>query len=186
MVGIGMLLCACPGDDQPPIIGAEVELGTGTTDYAPLLAEATLDLIAGPQGGHHFIVHARMRRMAPGDPMRPGQAQNPASTFAAYAEDGHQLDLMNPPYRLGYVMAADGWYELPSGRILQLEETEVAALDGVRVRIVAIVRDAFGAEGNDERWIIARPGVLLPGEDAGPADAAMPTTDGARATDGAP
>src|SRR5687768_3319811 len=81
---------ACGDDggsgDGPPMEG-EVELGTGTTEFEPLADESELGLVAGPQGGHHFIVHVRMSGMVPGDPTMPGLIGNPSTRFTVTGED---------------------------------------------------------------------------------------------------
>lgn len=146
-----------PPDAGPDAGGGTVELGTGSAAFEPLAAEQPLDIVAGPQGGYHFIVHARMREMAPGDPTMPGQPTNPSTTFSAFDESGVQIDVMNPPYRLGYEPAPGvaGAYDLPGGRILQLENAEVPRVAGGRVRITVRVRDAEGRVAEDERWVQA-------------------------------
>jgi predicted small lipoprotein YifL len=162
-------LAACgaagPDVDAPDAATASVELGTGETTFVPITAEADLPLHAGPQGGHHFIVHARVVGLDPGDPDRAGIPANPSTSFAAYAEDGRRLDLMYPPYRLGYLATGGDAHDLPGGRILQLEESEVAGLWGARVRVTVHVKDQAGREAGDERWVhVAEVGAA----DAGP------------------
>lgn len=174
-IALGFALLALPGCPGGGGVDAgasvEVELGTGTIGWEPLAQDAELDLIAGPQGGHHFIVHARARGIVPGDPARPGQLGNPSTTFEAYDQDGSRLDLDFPPYRLGYEQPGDGWSYLPSGRILQVIEDQVPTLPGQRVRLTLRIQDATGAYGTDELWIVAREG---DSPDAGPPDAGAP------------
>jgi hypothetical protein len=176
-IGLGFALLAlagCPGGGGVDAgASAQVELGTGTIEWEPLPEDTELDLIAGPQGGHHFIVHARASGIVPGDPARPGQLGNPATTFEAYDQDGNRLDLDFPPYRLGYEQPGDGWSYLPSGRILQVTQDAVPTLPGQRVRVTLRIQDVTGAYGTDEVWIVAREGEVPDGglPDAGPADA---------------
>ena len=148
-----LALAACPGGGSQDAGQLAVELGTGTLDFEPITPEQDLELIAGPQGGHHFIVHARATGLVPGDPSQPGQTGNPQTRFSVFDEDGLQVDLQFPPYVLGYRDDGDGWYVLPSGRILQLVEVEVPRLYGTRVRIGVRVEDVLGATGSDERWV---------------------------------
>jgi len=166
-----------PGDAGPdavPAIG-EAELGTGTTDFEPLAANQELVVVAGPQGGHHFIVHARMSRaMLPGDPLRPGLPTNPSTGFRAILEPSgggpeRRLDFDFPPYRLGYEEAGAQWYALPSGRILQIMDDDLPAVYAGRVRIELEVTDSAGTSATDVRRVIAIP-EADPG-DAGPIDA---------------
>lgn len=180
LIQIGLLFAAlalsagcpgCGGPDAGPDAGtsAEVELGTGTIAWEPLASDAELELVAGPQGGHHFIVHTRARGIIPGDPARPGQIGNPSTTYEAFDQDGNRLNMDFPPYRLGYEQPGDGWSYLPSGRILQVEDEAVPDLPGQPVRITVRVQDASGVYGTDEGWIVAVAGQQ--DGDAGPVDA---------------
>ncbi len=136
-----------PGD-------ADVELGTGTVEFEPLADESHLVLVAGPQGGHHFVVHARMRGLLPGDPTKPGLVGNPATRFTVTDQDGAALDVGMAPYRLGYEQQGDD-YVLPSGRIIQVQEENVPELYGQRVRIAVEVTDAEDQTASDGRWVVA-------------------------------
>jgi hypothetical protein len=138
------------GDDGSSL----VELGTGTTSFEPLAEEAELVLVAGPQGGHHFVAHARIVGMDPGDPEQPGLASNPTTRFSVADEDGTSIELEMAPYRLGYV-EQDGAYVLPSGRIVQVREAVVPLLYGSRARIEVEVTDAEGRSARDGRWVVA-------------------------------
>ena len=148
------------GDESSPD-DSTVELGTGTTVFEPVGEESELVLEAGPQGGHHFVLHARISGMAPGDPTQPGLVGNPTTRFSVTAEDGARLDIGMAPYRLGYELV-DGEYVLPSGRIAQVREAAVPSLYGSRVRIDVQVTDAAGESAMDGRWVIAveRPAAL--------------------------
>ncbi len=152
----------CGNESESPDAGLEtVELGTGTVSFEPLIENQELTLIAGLQGGYHFVVHARMKEMLPGDPSRPGQLGNPITQFLIFKEDGTRIDIRTPPYRLGYREATGGFYDLPSGRILQLDQdlvidqALVPEIYGTKVRLRVEVRDAQGKRATDERWIIA-------------------------------
>lgn len=152
LLGIVFLLSACPEEPLPPG-DAVVELGTGTVDFAPLADGDELPLIAGPQGGYHFIVHVRAMGIAPGDPRTPGVPENPRTTFVAYRGD-IQIDLDLPPYRLGF--QPDGEYvSFPSGRILQVSTNLIPELYGQDVRITVTVEDEDGDTASDERTIVA-------------------------------
>jgi hypothetical protein len=48
-----------PKGGGPPVL----QVGTGQTGYLPLAAEQTLQAEAGPQGGHHIWIAARMKNM---------------------------------------------------------------------------------------------------------------------------
>ena len=158
--------------DAALVPGGRCELGSGLLAWQPLLAEQDMHIVMGPQGGYHFIVQARIAEMAPGDPATPGQAQNPSTTFSCFRADGKQIDKRYPPYRLGYGQSAAGWFELSSGRILQIDNGEIPALYGTRVRIALEVRDSVGHQAKDERSVrVVAPPAPPTTVDAGQPDA---------------
>jgi hypothetical protein len=162
--------CGDDGGSCDTCVGPQAELGSGVVDWEPLAEDQELELIAGPQGGHHFIVHARIRGILPGDPDRPGLDDNPLTQFEVYDEQMVRIDRMFPPYELGYRADGGDWFALPSGRILQVEEDRVAALYGNRALLRLRVEDKVGNVGTDERWVTAV--AEADDSDAGVADAA--------------
>lgn len=165
IIGLLALGAACSDDAGP---APEVELGTGTTEFEPLTDGQELEVIRGPQGGFHFHVHARMSGIEPGSPDMPGLLSNPRTSFAAFLEGGDQIDLMFPPYRLGYVDLGGGDYELPSGRILQILEESVPAIYGQRVRLTVSVEDDAGRQASTEVTVLAVEQADASNADAGP------------------
>ncbi|HWN68011.1 MAG TPA: hypothetical protein VNM90_10260 [Haliangium sp.] len=168
-----------PGSGEPdagPV--AMAELGTGMFDFERLADGQVLDLISGPQGGFHFVVHARMRGLTPGDPRQPGLPENPTTIFRALDENGVRVDV--PELRqLGYAPdpQVGGWYALPSGRILLIDNLRARTLYGRRVTIELQLQDSAGRMAGDTVRItaVAFPPDAGPGRDpvdAGPADAA--------------
>lgn len=154
---------------------ASVELGTGTTEFESLEPGQEVEIIAGEQGGHHFIVHARIRGMLPGDPEMPGSVDNPRTVFRAETEEGERVDAEFPPYRLGYRDAEEETFTLPSGRLLILDPEDESLPDrlyGSRVRLGVRVEDAAGHVATDEVLVRPVPQPQLDGgvADAGPAD----------------
>lgn len=165
-------LAGC-GDDGGTPGGIAIEIGTGTVDFEPLTPEQDLALIAGPQGGHHFILHARARGIIAGDSSRPGLPENPATVFEVWQGD-RQVDPMFPPYRLGYVQADDGWLAMPSGRIVTVIEGDAAGLFDTRVRLRVTVTDAADHTTSDEVFIHVFEDPNPPDDDGGVEDAGPP------------
>ena len=173
----------CPGGggaaDAGPdgvVPGGTVEIGTGTTRFVAITPEQTVEMVRGPQGGHHFVVHARAKDIAYGV-AEPGLPENPTTRFSAYRADGRQIDLMFPAWHGGYVASGtfDGWWVLASqGRILQVEESEIPALYGTRVQLSVLVTDVAGHRVLDSRQVIAGRPFDEPDGDAGPPDAGPP------------
>lgn len=165
-----LVLAACGGDDDGPDagppIGGTVELGTGTNAFEPVAEESEQGLVSGPQGGHHFIVHARMTGLVPGDPTSPGEIGNPSTVFTVENEAGERLDIDMAPYRLGYEeLDDDGVYTLPGGRICQVLEDAVEEIDGGHVLLRVEVTDARDRIATDEVWVNA---FLIPIDDTLP------------------
>lgn len=153
---------------------AWVELGTGTTSFEEVGEDSDQVLVAGPQGGHHFILTAKMHGLQPGDPANPGTVYNPSTRFSVWSEAGDQLDVAPPPYHLGYEEMSDGVYALPGGHIIQVREEEVDALYGGRVKLRVELEDSNGAKVTDERWVVPIVDPLEPGGDAGVPDGGTP------------
>ncbi len=142
--------CSDPGS----VLGdAEIELGTGTIEFEPLPNGTQLTAIAGIQGGFHFNVHARARGIVPGDPSMPNLRDNPITRFAAFL-DGERVDLELAVYKLGYQPTTDA-FELPSGRLLVLDNDRVEELYGQEVVIEVRVEDVDGDAASAERTVIA-------------------------------
>ena len=174
---------ACSSTDSPPDSGmsgpcwkdlgpnappGEVELGAGVDMFEPLAADAPLELIRGPQGGHHFTVRSRIR----------GMNSKADTFFTAFLEDGSRIDLYRCPFEIPYDVAeAGGFFGMKRGSInLIVSETFVPRLPGSRVRIHVEVADADGRFATDERFIVAF---------AVPRDAGAPAEDGGDAGGGA-
>ena len=174
LVGCG----SSPSPDANPGDLGVVELGRGTTGWEQIPPGGQIELHSGPQGGHHFIVHARIADLLRGDPTIAGALGNPKTTFSAFL-DGEQVDQNLPPYQLGYEDPGDGFFYLASGRLLILREEFVTDLLESEVLIRLTVVDASGKRGVDERTLqvveaapIDRPDAGVP--DAGIADAGPP------------
>jgi hypothetical protein len=204
LTGVALGLAGCSndagsGDDAGPVVTAE--LGTGMFTFERLADGQPLDLISGPQGGFHFVVHARMRGMTPGDPRQPGLPGNPTTFLRALDENGVRIDV--PEIRqLGYAPDPQvaGWYALPSGRILLIDNLVARSLYGRPVTIELQIQDSSGRMAADTARItaIAFPPDAGPGRpdpidagpddpgrvDAGPSDAAPSDAAPAGATPG--
>jgi hypothetical protein len=151
-----VFLAAACGDEGP----ATIELGTGEVDFEPIQDMQSLVLVQGPQGGYHFVANARIQSLAPGVASMPGLDENPITEFFVYREDGSRIDAEAPATRLGYELADDGWYELPSGTILGIdqqlveEQDLVPAIYSERVLLRVEVLDADGISASAETWVI--------------------------------
>lgn len=170
---------ACYAGGGTPTPGAEVDVGAFQygVGYAPLQENQELDLYAGPQGGHHFFLHARIRGLSPGDQDQPRETQ-PATWFSIYREDGTDITGPECVYPLAYEMKENGDWVLPYSPLVTLAGGQVPAIYGKRVRIKVEVMDGEGRYATDEEWVVPVPyedvdaGVPEPPADAGVPDAA--------------
>lgn len=137
--------CWCEPAKNAP--AAEVMLGTlNGAAFAPLADGDTLDIYAGPQGGHHFLVAVRTRSIDLAS----------ARTLLSASQGSADVDALSCPYRTRYVASADGWAMLPNALPLVLDEGWLAsgAADGERVTVRAEVEDDDGAYGVDEHTVL--------------------------------
>jgi hypothetical protein len=187
-------LCYNGGGTLTP--GAEVDLRTFRDGIGliRLNDDEELSVYAGPQGGHHFYMHARIRGLSPGDPDQPTET-NPATWFSAtLVEDGTDLTQAPCVFPLAYEVDGDGELALPYAPILQLNSVYVPAIYGKRVRIKVEVMDGEGRYATREVEVVAVPadledgpddaGVPGPAPDAGVPDAAAPVTPDASGVPG--
>lgn len=174
LLAAALTLAGC-GDAPPGPVGEpEVEIGTGMVSFLPLSDGQALDLVAGPQGGFHFHVHARMRGMSPGDPRDRTAPGNPTTWFRALDDTGARVDIPEVE-QLGYAPqegGAEGWHTLPSARLMLIQNAAAVTLEGRVVTLEVQVRDAHGRMAGDTVQIVAVPYPPRDGPDAGAADAA--------------
>lgn len=138
--------CWCePAKDAP---AAEVILGTfDGAAFAPLADGDALDIHAGPQGGHHFLVVVRTRSLD----------LTKTRTLLSASQGGADVDALSCPYHSPYVTGADDWATLLNAVPLVLDEDWLAsgAANGAPVTVRAEVQDDRGAYGFDERTVLA-------------------------------
>ncbi len=175
-----VLACLAPasgcGDDGGSAGDAVVDVGTGGIAFEPLSEGASLRLIAGSQGGYHFVVNARMHDLLAGDPSMPNLLGNPLTSFSLVNAEGDRIDTSAPPYRLGYRDSDESpWLEMPSGRLLvvnqQLIDADPNFLDslyGSEISLRVTVVDAKGDQGSDETTIRPERDPVSDMADAGP------------------
>ena len=143
-----------PSDDDEG--DGEVALGTGYEAFEPL--DDDIPIIAGPQGGFHLNLNARVRGLDLGDPDDLLDPENPSTAFGIYTAEGERLDIDTCPVRVGYRADGDEGV-LPRGVSVVFEvagvEELVPLFDGpvlVRVEVV----DSRGRYAADERTIVVR------------------------------
>lgn len=165
--------CSEGGDDAPDGAGdgdgagcegiepggesGEVEIGTGYEGFEPLADD--IAIIAGPQGGFHLNLNARVRGLDLGDPGDLLDPENPSTLFGIYtAQGGERLDVDACPVRVGYQAVGDQGV-LPRGVSVVFDVADVEELvplydEPVLVRVEVL--DAQGRYAADERSIVVR------------------------------
>lgn len=153
-----MAACGGGGDDGGGDIDASVavvELGTGMVTFEPIAEGDPMPLIAGSQGGHHFVLHARMMGLTPGDARDTGNPDNPSTLFIVINEAGDRQEISSRPYTLGYEETGDGWFKMRSARIVEIIEANVDTLIDRPVRLRVEVQDVEGRVVTDEIMVEA-------------------------------
>jgi hypothetical protein len=150
------------GDDCSAVsrgeAGGEAALGTGYDRYEPLGDE--LDIIAGPQGGFHLNLHARVRGIDFGNTEDLLDPRNPSTFFAIHRAGGEgRLDTALCPVRLGYrPEPGDDFATLQRGVnvVFDLQRDEIDTLFDRPARLAVEVVDADGRHTGDERTVTLR------------------------------
>ena len=168
-------LCYSGGGTPTP--GAEVELRTFRDGIGLVQVndDEELSVFPGPQGGHHFYMHARIRGLSPGDRDQPIET-HPATWFSAVlVEDGTNLTQAPCVYPLAYEVDEEGELALPYSPILQLNSFYIPAIYGKRVRVKVEVMDAEGRYATKQVEVTAVPADVEENwPDAGAPDAGVP------------
>lgn len=131
--------------DQPdppckPLIGAkpEVVVGEGQADYLPLTDQQTVQVEAGPQGGHHVWIAVRMRNLH-----RSGSRTVITATCPATGQTVMPYDAL-----FTYDPDEGGWCKLYGLRYqLDLGGVDYTQMLGKELDLAVTVTDTSGDEG---------------------------------------
>jgi len=162
--------------------GGEALLGTGYDDFEALGDE--IHIIAGPQGGFHVNLNARIRGLDFGNTDDLLDPHNPSTFFATYLADSSQrVDSAQCPVRLGY--RADGAGDfgvLQRGVNVVFDPSYwdgIESFFGRSARLEVEIVDDHGRHARDARTLTLRPPIGF-AADAGtgaPADAGEADSD---------
>jgi hypothetical protein len=128
-----------------------VELGTGITEFEPLLDGQELELHEGPQGGFHFFLHARLQGLFPGE--LEDRATLPYTHFTAEFADGTEIGLLECASRLPYEVEGPGSHSLGGGRFLPIRDDSLDRLASEPLLASVAVLDCYGVYAEDRRWV---------------------------------
>lgn len=152
-----LALPACGGGDDVADAGPAVaELGTGIDGFEPITNGQDLFVVQGPQGGYHFFGSVTATGVEPGNPDDLSDPRNPNTVFRVFRGDA-RVDLDASDFTQGLRPVAGTGGVGMVGRLVILDITDDAQLDGVEVRIEVEIRDVNGATARDQRTVIAVP-----------------------------
>jgi hypothetical protein len=139
--------------------GGEAVLGTGNEVFEPLADE--LGIIAGPQGGFHVNLNARIRGLEFGNTEDLLDPENPSTAFAVFrADTDERIDMADCAVRLAYRADEEEFGVLQRGVSVILDvanEMEVEPLFDQPARIEVDIVDAEGRHTRDEQTVTLRP-----------------------------
>jgi hypothetical protein len=102
---LASIACGASGGAVPaPDAGTsalEVEVGTGQFEFEPLVDDAPVDVVCGPQGGQHIWVSVRARNL---DPAHASVSVRISLDASGQIVCGQQIDDVS-------LLPAAGWYE---------------------------------------------------------------------------
>jgi hypothetical protein len=131
---------ACkPTGAGPP----EVVVGQGQSDYLAAMDYAPAQLEAGPQGGHHIWIAARIKNLRQSGSITEVGGEIPS------------IGLSITPLKVVFTMDVDegGWCKLHGLRFqLDVDGNDINQTLGQELKVVITVTDSNGAVGSGERW----------------------------------
>ncbi len=145
MACIAMTLVACGADPSTPPVA---EVGTGVERWEPIVAEESILLIEGPQGGRHIIGNARMEGMAPGTTRESA----PTTRFDVFKLDGSRVSTDLPPFSQPFIETAEGSLTLPFGRYVFIDSPAAEIVDTI-VEFKVELKDKQGHIAGDSRFV---------------------------------
>lgn len=131
--------CKQPGGGEPT-----VSVGTGMSDYFAAEDYELAEVEAGPQGGHHIWVAARIKNLR-----RSGSITEVGGEVPA-------LGLSITPLKVIFTMDPDegGFCKLYGLRFqLDIDGDDVETMLGEEVRIIVTITDPDGDVGQDDLWV---------------------------------
>jgi hypothetical protein len=139
--------------------GGEAAVGTGYQAFEPLGDE--LGILAGPQGGFHLNLNARIRGLEFGNTEDLLDPSNPSTSFAVYlADTDERIDMASCALRLGYRREDEEFGALQHGVSVILDvanQMEVEPLFDRMARLEVEIVDADGRHTRAERTVTLRP-----------------------------
>jgi hypothetical protein len=130
-----------PAEPGPP----EVIVGHGQSDYLPMADDDVANVEAGPQGGHHIWVAARVKNL------------HQSGSITEVGGEIPSLGVSITPLKVIFTMDPDegGYCKLFGLRFqIDVDGNDVNALLGERMKIIISVTDVNDDVGTGERWVM--------------------------------
>ena len=152
------LASSCDGDSEAAAAaeacddasGASVIVGTGQTEFEPLVDGDGLEFVFGPQGGYHVFVSIQAIDVVPGT----GSLENPDDpvvTVGVDTESGEALSSFDG-LRRGFVDNEEGMALI--GQLVVLDHPDPPSFDGVSATLSVEVVDRCGQVATDQRSVV--------------------------------
>lgn len=135
-----------------------VELGTGTTAFAPLAEGDEVAIVQGPQGGYHLDGSVRATGVDCGDPDDLASPRNPTTVFRVFLGEQPVSGVRAEPgvsYTQGLDVSSDPQFCEMVGRRVYLNITRDDDLVGQTLRVEVTLTDASGVTVADDREVFA-------------------------------
>lgn len=131
-------------------------LGTGVQRFDPLLDGASLEIVAGIQGGYHATLSLKAEGIEPGEAGRFNDT-NPVIDFDVYA-DGERIDV-SEPLAFGLSPEEDATYVGLGRRVVLANEAvePLESIQGVPLTVEVFLEDMHGTALTARAEVIAAP-----------------------------
>lgn len=130
-----------------------LEIGTGVGAFEPVTPGQLLPVDEGFQGNHHVVVNVKITGLEPGSPDDP-LARRPRTRIVVLDSSGAEIDAIPCPYSLAYTDKGSG-LELPTGRLVVLQDEVIPAIDREPLTITVDVIDNKGAKASASIDVVA-------------------------------
>jgi hypothetical protein len=157
---LAVALAACDGGDDEPDADAgppSITLATGAEEIEELTEGGDIYIVQGPQGGFHFYGSFYASGIEPGDPDDLSDPDNPTGEFRVF-EGATRVDIAQAnefTQGLEPIPGTGGVGKI--GRLVILDISDDAELDGASVRFEVEVTDVHGVTVSDQRMLTAIP-----------------------------
>jgi hypothetical protein len=143
-----------PANAGPPV----VQVGTGQTDYLPLTDGQTVQMEAGPQGGHHIWIATRQENLR-----QAGTTTTITSTQAGTQLSGPPIPGPTMSFVFNFEQDQGGFCKLYGLRYqLDVDGADYHQFLGKPLDVTVTLKDGAGATGTGHAHVNIDPALLCP------------------------